>query len=97
MAVSGGCCLAAATLVRGSVAHRIAQGVPATRDEFGDIEIGIENPAGILSATVVARQDGDLLEVRSAAYRRSAQILLRGHVALYRASPELVASLLPPV
>ncbi|MDQ2140609.1 PrpF domain-containing protein [Alcaligenaceae bacterium B3P038] len=97
MAVSGGCCLAAATLVRGSVAHRIAQGEPAIRDEFGDIEIGIENPAGILSATVVARQDGDRLEVRSAAYRRSAQILLRGHVALYRASPELVASLLPPV
>lgn len=97
MAVSGGCCLAAATLVPGSVAHRVAQKVPAIDHIFADIEIGIENPAGILSATVVARQQGGQLDVRSAAYRRSAQILLRGHVALYRASTALVASLLPPV
>lgn len=97
MAVSGGCCLAAATLVTGSVANRVSQGVALIDDNFADIGIGIENPAGILSATVVARQTGAGLEVHSAAYRRSAQILLRGHVALYRASPALVASLLPPV
>jgi 4-oxalomesaconate tautomerase len=35
------------------------------------------------------------LEVRKAAYRRSTQILLRGHVPLYRASDALRDSLLP--
>ena len=45
-------------------------------------------PAG--EATVVARLKAGELKVRSAAYRRSTQILLRGHVPLYRASGELV-------
>jgi 4-oxalomesaconate tautomerase len=93
MAVSGGCCLAAAALIPGSVAHRIAQGLPAAGPEFSEVEVGIENPAGILDATVVARLDGQELRVRSAAYRRSTQILLRGHVPLYRASADLLGAL----
>lgn len=93
MAVSGGCCLAAAALIPGSVAHRVAQGLPLAGAEFSEVEVGIENPAGILDATVVARLDGNELKVRSAAYRRSTQILLRGHVPLYRASADLVGAL----
>jgi 4-oxalomesaconate tautomerase len=93
MAVSGACCLAAAAMVPGSMAHRIAQGLPEGTPEFSEVEVGIENPAGTLEATVVARINRNELQVRSAAYRRSTQILLRGHVPLYRASPELVDDL----
>lgn len=97
MAVSGGCCLAAASLVPGSVAQRVARGLPVVGAEFADVEVGIENPAGILDATVVARMSGGLPEIRSAAYRRSAQVLLRGHVPLYRASSALVAGIMARV
>jgi 4-oxalomesaconate tautomerase len=93
MAVSGGCCLAAAALIPGTVAHQLAQGLAVPGPAYADIRVGIENPAGILDATVVVKADGDGLDIQSAAYRRSAQILLRGHVPLYRASPELVRAL----
>lgn len=89
MAVSGGCCLAAAALIPGTVAHRIAQGLPGVGPEETEVAVAIENPAGILDATIVAQQTGDGLTIRSAAYRRSTQILLRGHVPLYRASRSL--------
>ena len=56
--------------------------------------MGIENPAGVLEATIEARLAGSGLEVRKAAYRRSTQILLRGHVPLYRASDALRGALL---
>jgi 2-methylaconitate cis-trans-isomerase PrpF len=94
MAVSGGCCLAAAALVPGTVAHRVARHLAQPGAAFADIEVGIENPAGVLGATVVARAVPGGLEIRSAAYRRSTQILLRGHVPLYRASPALAEALL---
>ena len=93
MAVSGGCCLAAAALIPGSVAHGIARGLPAAGAAFGEIDVGIENPAGVLEATIEARQAASGLEVRKAAYRRSTQILLRGHVPLYRASDALRGAL----
>ena len=92
MAVSGGCCLAAAVLMPGSVAQAVAPGLHA-RSTFSDILVGIENPAGILDATVDCRMVGGALDIRSAAYRRSAQILVRGHVPLYGASAELTAAL----
>jgi len=97
MAVSGGCCLAAAALVPHSVAQRVAHGVPSLGGGFADVEVGIENPAGILDATVIARMAAGLPEIRSAAYRRSAQVLLRGHVPLYRASAALVAAVMERV
>ncbi len=93
MAVSGGCCLAAACLIPGTTAHALAQGVTQPGEAYTDIEVSIENPAGRLDTTVVARRFDQQLQIQSAAYRRSAQILMRGHVALYRASPELINSL----
>ena len=93
MAVTGGCCLAAASLIAGSVAHEQARGVVMPGGEFSEIGVDIENPAGILAATVEARLGGEGLLVREAAYKRSAQTLLRGHVPLYRASPALVTEL----
>jgi len=93
LAVSGGCCLAATTLVPGTVANQLAQGLGALGTRDTDINVAIENPAGILEATVCARMDGNAPLIHGAAYRRSAQILLRGHVPLYRASADLMRAL----
>ena len=93
MAVSGGCCLAAAALIPGTVAHDVARGLPAAGADFAEIAVGIENPAGLLAAKIEARADPDGLALRQAAYTRSTQILLRGHVPLYRASAALQAAL----
>ncbi|WAC73389.1 PrpF protein [Roseateles sp. SL47] len=87
LAVSGGCCLASATLIPGSVAHELAPKVAsATLREFS---VNIENPAGVLSTTVVASADSGQITIASAAYQRSAQVLLKGTVPLYNASEPL--------
>jgi len=91
LAVSGGCCLAAACLIPGTVAHGIVQGMSAVGMEYADHAVCIENPAGVLDTTIVARQQENGISIQSAAYRRSTQILLRGHMPLYQASPELAA------
>ena len=96
MAVSGGCCLAAASLIPGSIAQETAHGLRSVGGEFTEIDVGIENPAGVLEATIEARLAVSGLEVRKAAYRRSTQILLRGHMPLYRASGALRRALLAP-
>jgi len=95
MAVSGGCCLAGACLIPGTTAHRTATGITSPGHDFLDIEVSIENPAGRLDATVVAALGDGQIAIESAAYRRSAQILVRGHVPLYQASKELVRALSP--
>lgn len=94
MAVSGSCCLAAACLIPGTTAHRVACNTAAPTAAFADIHVSIENPAGRLDTTVVAALADGQLQIRSAAYRRSTQILMRGHVPLYGASGELQAALL---
>lgn len=93
MAVTGGCCLAAAALVDGSIAREVSRDLAAPGAAFTEIGVGIENPAGVLAAIVDARVGAAGLEVNTAAYQRSAQILLRGHVPLYRASDALIAGL----
>lgn len=89
MAVSGGCCLAAAMLISGSIASRVAVGVAPPCEQDAEQVLGMENPAGVLEATVVARVASNRLEVTSVGYRRNAQILQRGHVPLYHASRHL--------
>jgi 2-methylaconitate cis-trans-isomerase PrpF len=89
MAVTGGCCLAAACLIQGTVAHDIARNLPALGSTPTEIQVDIENPAGILSATIEGQSIGDATKINRAAYKRSAQILLRGYVPLYRASAAL--------
>lgn len=96
MAVSGGCCLAAAALVPGTVAAQVAKRVKPLNAMFAEVEIGIENPAGVLDATIEARLVDGRVEIARAAYKRSAQILLVGTVPLYHASAELNAALLRP-
>ena len=86
MAVSGGCCLAAATLIPGSIAHRIARASTPVGREFSESSVAVENPAGVLNAAIVARMTDSGLGVRSAAFRLSAQVLLHGYVPPYCAS-----------
>jgi hypothetical protein len=92
-AVSGGCCLAAACLVPGTVAHATAAGLPKLPAAGGEVAIRIEHPAGLLATVIGARPHGDGIVVSRAAYQRNAQILLRGSVPLYRASAALRAAL----
>ncbi|WP_025128240.1 PrpF domain-containing protein [Pseudomonas sp. PH1b] len=93
LAVSGGCCLAAACLAPGTVAQRMLAEVPRLGATLGEHRVAIENPAGVLQTLVKARLEGAQLLIEGAAYRRSAQILLQGHTPLYNASPELIAAL----
>jgi 2-methylaconitate cis-trans-isomerase PrpF len=94
LAVSGGCCLAAACLIPGTVAHALARGAARGARRDGNC-IGNRKPAGIPTPPSwrASPAAGDIT-IGSAAYRRSAQILLRGHVPLYRASAALKAWLL---
>jgi 2-methylaconitate cis-trans-isomerase PrpF len=93
MAVTGGCCLAAACLMPGTVAHDIARGLPSLGTAPSEIQVDIENPAGILSATIGGSRVGDTTTIDRAAYKRSAQVLLRGYAPLYRASADLKKAL----
>jgi 2-methylaconitate cis-trans-isomerase PrpF len=93
MAVTGGCCLAAACLIPGTVAHALARNLPALGASPKEVLVDIENPAGILSATIEGQQRDGVTKINRAAYKRSAQILLRGYVPLYRASPALKLAL----
>lgn len=93
LAVSGGCCLAAATLVPGTVAYEEARNVARLGGAFSEVQVGIENPAGVLDAAIEARISTLGVEIAKAAYKRSAQILLAGHVPLYHASSALLDAL----
>jgi hypothetical protein len=93
MAVTGGCCLAAACLMPGTVAYEIAQDLPALGAQPSEVQVDIENPAGILSATIEGTQTNSATKITRAAYKRSAQILARGYVPVYRASPALKQAL----
>ena len=91
MAVTGGSCLAAASLIPGTVAHDVAVGLDALGPEPREREVGIGNPAGVLRAVIDGASHDDEIAISSAAYMRSAQILIRGHTPIYHASPELIA------
>ncbi|HGM5391877.1 TPA: PrpF domain-containing protein [Serratia marcescens] len=93
MAVSGGCCLAAACLLEGSAASKVAVGISSVTEVFTNIKVSIENPAGKLDTIMMAKNNGGNIEIQAAAYRRSAQILMRGYVPLYGASNELIKAL----
>ena len=94
IAVSGACCLAASCLIEGSVAADLAQGVAQLDPVWREIEVGIENPAGLLVARVETRTiSGGLPEISRVAYRRSAQVLIRGLVPVDQPSEALAAML----
>lgn len=89
LAVTGGCCLAVACLVPGTVAHALARGLTTIGDGPAVCTVGMRNPAGVLRARIGATMTGNGLRVNSVAYERSAQLFLRGHFPIYNASNEL--------
>ncbi len=91
LAATGGCCLAVACLLPGTVANQIARGLPALDATVRVAVVQMRNPAGVLRARVVTKAAPAGMEISSVAYERSAQIFLRGHFPLYGASPQLKA------
>jgi len=89
LAVTGGCCLAVACLVPGTVANAIATGLPPIGETQGICSVAMRNPAGILRARIGATLGTHGLRVTSVAYERSAQLFLRGHFPVYGASAGL--------
>ena len=89
--MTGGACLAAAALIPGTIAHDMAAGLRELGPEPEDREVGIGNPAGVLGAVIHGARNGEDVSIKSAAYMRSAQILIRGHTPIYHASSELIA------
>ena len=100
LAVTGGCCLAAACLTPDTTAHDIAQGlVPLSTTSDQERMVAMENPAGILRARVFGRlkngpgrgvQAPPELSLPWAAYERSAQIFMQGYAQIYNASKGLI-------
>ena len=93
MAVTGACCLAAAALLPGTVAHEQASGLAGFSGAIAEHSVRIEHPAGVIVATVNGCLQGDQAQIPWAAYQRSAQILMRGMVPIYQASDALKAAL----
>lgn len=91
LAVTGGCCLAVACLLPGTVAHDVATGLAPLDAVERETVVAMRNPAGVLRARVTAAIEGSAVTIPRAAYERSAQIFLRGHFPVYGASPELLA------
>jgi len=89
LAVTGGCCLAVACLVPGTVANAVSQGLQPISDGNGMCTVAMRNPAGVLRARIGATCTGSGLRVTSVAYERSAQLFLRGHFPVYSASGAL--------
>lgn len=92
MAVSGGCCLAAACLIPGTVANECVKGLAGLSADLEERVLSIEHPAGFLAATIVGRHTVRSTEITQAAYKRSAQVLIRGNAPVYAASTALRAA-----
>jgi len=75
MAVTGGQCLAACAVLKGSVADGLAQ-VPAT----GPAMMKIEHPTGALEVLLDFTQSAAGVEIHSAGLTRTARLLVRGMV-----------------
>jgi len=91
LAVTGGCCLAVACLVPGTVANAVARGLEPIGDGAGICTVAMRNPAGVLRARIGATSTSNGLRVTSVAYERSAQLFLRGQFPVYNASEQLKA------
>ena len=93
MAVTGGCCLAAACLMPGTVAHEIARNLPSLGAAPTEIQVDIENPAGILSATIEGQQIDGETKIKPRRLQALGANSVRGYVPIYRASAALKQAL----
>lgn len=90
LAVTGGCCLATACLLPGTVAHDVAHDLQAFSNEEREIVVDMENPAGILRARICGHLSGEGATIPWAAYTRNTQVFMRGYVPIYTPSAELM-------
>ena len=90
LAVTGGCCLATACLLPGTVAHDIAQHLSEFSKEEREIVVEMENPAGVLRARICGALSGEGASIPWAAYTRNTQVFMRGYVPIYTPSAELM-------
>ena len=91
LAVTGGCCLAAACLIPGTTAHDIAMGVEPLSVHNTERAVAMENPAGILRARVFGRHDVEGgYAFPWVAYERNAQLYMDGFFRIYRLSNALM-------
>ena len=77
MAVTGGQCLAACAVLKGSVADGLAR-VPAS----GPAMLGIEHPSGALEVLLDFSAGQDGVEIHAAGLTRTARLLARGQVMI---------------
>lgn len=100
MAVTGGCCLAVATRLEGTVASETVhlKQRSATSPSLIDAQSGydpvvvrIGNPAGVLQATVLGYGSGSQVVIPWVSYQRSAQVLMQGLAPIYQASDALLS------
>jgi 2-methylaconitate cis-trans-isomerase PrpF len=91
LAVTGGCCLAAACLIPGTTAHDIAHGVEPLTVHNTERAVAMENPAGILRARVFGCHDAEGgFAFPRVAYERNAQLYMDGFFRIYRLSNALM-------
>jgi 4-oxalomesaconate tautomerase len=91
LAVTGGCCLAAACLIPGTTAQTTAKGLEPLGSQDTERAVAMENPAGILRARVFGRQNADGgFAFPWVAYERSAQLYMDGFFRIYQPSDSLV-------
>jgi 2-methylaconitate cis-trans-isomerase PrpF len=94
LAVTGGCCLAAACLIPGTTAHGIAAGLEPLAAHDAERAVAMENPAGILRARVFGRRVGEGEPAFPwVAYERNAQLFMDGHFHIHRPSEALVETM----
>jgi 4-oxalomesaconate tautomerase len=90
LAVTGGCCLATACLLPGTVAHEVVQNLQAFSTEERECVVDMENPAGVLRARVRGALTEDGATIPWAAYARSSQVFMRGYMPIYNPSKALM-------
>jgi len=90
LAVTGGCCLATACLLPGTVAHDVVHALQAFSKEEREIVVDMENPAGILRARICGALSGEGASIPWAAYTRNTQVYMRGYMPIYSPSAQLM-------
>ena len=79
LAVSGGGCLAAACVLKGTIAHELMT-EQIVRDLTQKTQvINIENPAGVLDIELIMEKEN----IKKILYKRNAQILVKGTSVIY--------------
>lgn len=97
LAVTGGCCLATACLIPGTMAHDVATGLEPLTANDSERAVAMENPAGILRARVFGRQlAGGGFAFPWVAYERNAQLYMDGYFRIYRPSARTLEQISAP-